>query len=65
MKVNGKEKEVKPNTNLKEFLESEGYVLARIAVEYNGEIITKNELENITLKEEDQIEVVHFVGGGC
>lgn len=65
MKVNGKEKKVKPNTNLKEFLESEGYVLARIAVEYNEEIISKEELENITLKEDDQIEVVHFVGGGC
>ena len=65
MKVNGKEKEVKPNTNLKEFLESEGYVLARIAVEYYEEIISKENLENITLKEDDQIEIVHFVGGGC
>ena len=65
MKVNGKEKELKQKVNLKEYLECEGYVIDHIAVEYNGMIIRKNELENVVLKENDQIEIVQFVGGGC
>lgn len=65
MKVNGKEKELKQQMNVKEFLEMEGYKIDQIAVEHNGKIIRKNELESIILKEDDQIEVVHFVGGGC
>lgn len=65
MKVNGKEKELKEQMNLKEFLECEGYIVNHVAIEYNGMIIRKNELENIVLKEYDQIEIVHFVGGGC
>lgn len=64
MKVNGKEKELNQQMNLKEFLECEGYVIDHIAVEHNGMIIRKNELENVMLTEDDQIEIVHFVGGG-
>lgn len=65
MKVNGKDKQLKQKINLREFLEYEGYIIDHIAVEYNGTIIRKNQLENVILKEEDQIEIVHFVGGGC
>ena len=65
MKVNGKEKELKQQMNLKEFLEGEGYNIDQIAIEYNGMIIRKNELGNIVLNPDDQIEIVHFVGGGC
>ncbi len=34
------------------------------AVEYNNNIIKKEELPKITLKEEDILELIQFVGGG-
>lgn len=37
---------------------------ARIAVEQNGNILMKEEWEQTLLSEKDQIEIVHFVGGG-
>ena len=36
----------------------------RIAVEYNGKIITSQEYDQIILKEDDILEIIHFVGGG-
>jgi thiamine biosynthesis protein ThiS len=63
--INGKKVEGIVGTNLKHYLESEGYQLSHIVVEYNEQIIAKEDLEQIKLKEQDQIEVLHFVGGGC
>lgn len=50
--------------NLKEYLLEQGFLLDQIAVEKNGEIIPKNKLENDVIQDQDQIEVVTFVGGG-
>ncbi len=36
----------------------------RVAVELNLDILPKDEYATTTLKEGDQVEVVHFVGGG-
>jgi sulfur carrier protein len=36
-----------------------------IAVEYNEEIISKEQYERIILKEGDVLEIVRFMGGGC
>lgn len=37
----------------------------RVAVELNLDILPKAEYESTMLKEGDQLEIVHFVGGGC
>jgi len=36
----------------------------KVAVEHNGEIAPRSTLEDVPLKEGDQLEIVHFVGGG-
>ena len=36
----------------------------RIAVELNGEIAPRTKWAELTVVDEDRIEVVHFVGGG-
>jgi sulfur carrier protein len=36
----------------------------KIAVELNGEIINRGKYELIYLKNNDRIEIVHFIGGG-
>ncbi len=37
----------------------------RVALERNGEIVSRTAWEQTHLIENDKIEIVHFVGGGC
>ena len=36
----------------------------KIAIEKNKKIVDKKRLKNIILKNNDNIEIVHFIGGG-
>ena len=36
----------------------------RIAVELNGEIAPRTKWPELTVRQQDKIEIVHFVGGG-
>jgi thiazole synthase len=36
----------------------------KVAVEHNGEIAPRSTLEQVRLADGDQLEIVHFVGGG-
>ena len=60
--LNGKQTIVSEKAMLETVLE--GFNIARIAVEINGEIVKKSTYSTKSLKEGDQIEVVTFVGGG-
>ena len=64
MKVNGEIKSLEAEISLEDFLTGEGYQIARIAVESNGEIVPKGEYANVILSDADTLEVVSFVGGG-
>ena len=46
------------------FLVKAGYEISKIAVEMNGEIISKREYETVRLQDDDELEIVTFVGGG-
>ena len=50
--------------NLGEFILNKGLVPEHIIVEHNHNIIPKGEWSNIPLKENDNIEIISFVGGG-
>lgn len=63
VKVNGKEKDV-AGQNLLEYLEETGYRPDRVVVERNLEILAREDLGNITIQDEDTIEVLEFMGGG-
>ena len=62
--VNGKSVEYQKDMTLKELLLEQGFIMERIAVECNGEIVPKAVYDKRILKEEDRLEVVNFVGGG-
>ena len=62
--VNGKQQVIAPKTTLECFLTQNAYPTRRIAVEYNGQIITRDEYARLFLKEGDKLEIVRFVGGG-
>ncbi len=64
IKVNGKVKKVSNNSKLSDLLKNLNIPLKKVAIELNQEIIDKKRSINIKLKENDKIEIVHFIGGG-
>ena len=38
--------------------------LQKVAIELNKKIVDKKKVKNIKLKDKDNIEIVHFIGGG-
>ena len=64
IKINGSLKSVKDNTNLSVFLKTLKIPLKKVAIELNEEIIDKKKIGKIKLKQNDIIEIVHFIGGG-
>ena len=66
MKVNGKTisiTELKTN-QLSSLIEYFQLKKGTIAIEINGDILSKEIWDQIELKEEDKIELIKFVGGG-
>ena len=62
--VNGNLKEINEIKTISELLELLSINENNIVVEHNGNIITKSEYAEITIKEDDKLELVRFVGGG-
>ncbi|BDL71485.1 sulfur carrier protein ThiS [Campylobacter jejuni] len=63
MIINGQKLELK-ELKFMDFIKEKGLKIELIALELNGEIISKSEFENLILKENDKAEIVSFVGGG-
>ena len=64
IKVNGKVKTVLNNSKLSDLLKNLNIPLKKVAIELNQEIIDKKRSNNIKLKKNAKIEIVHFIGGG-
>ena len=64
IKVNGKFKSVPDNYKISDILKELNIPLKKIAIELNQEIIDKKRTSKIILKKNDNIEIVHFIGGG-
>ena len=64
IKINGSFKFVKDNTNLSDLLKNLKIPLKKVAIELNQEILDKKKLNKQILKNNDKIEIVHFIGGG-
>lgn len=63
VKISGKDVDV-AGKNLVTVLSELGYDGKHFVVEYNEEIISKENYSEITLKDGDVLEVVSFMGGG-
>ena len=61
--LNGSEIYLKSNS-LKELIDSLNLSEARFAVEINREIVPKSQIDNYTLNDKDEVEIVIAVGGG-
>ena len=64
IKINGKFSMINENLSLSIFLKQLKIPIKKVAIELNKEIIDKNNLKTIKLKNNDKIEIVHFIGGG-
>ena len=64
IKLNGKFSTINENLSLSIFLKKLKVPLKKVAIELNQEIVDKNNLKTIKLKNNDKIEIVHFIGGG-
>ncbi|MEM9072729.1 MAG: sulfur carrier protein ThiS [Myxococcota bacterium] len=64
IQLNGEEREVEAGATVRDLLVTLGLGDTLVAVERNEEIVRRANHETTTLVEGDQIEVVHFVGGG-
>ena len=64
LRINGEDREVVDNLSLKELVKQLDLTPERIAIELNHKVVRRVDWPSTLLKENDQVEVVHFVGGG-
>ena len=64
IKVNGKFKSILENYKISDLVKDLKIPLKKVAIELNQEIIDKKKISKIALKNNDKIEIVHFIGGG-
>ncbi len=62
--INGHEKKIKQNTNIKELLEDLKVLEKTMAVAVNMKIVKKEEWSRFSLQNNDKVEALNFVGGG-
>jgi len=62
--VNGEARELSGTPSLAELITLLDLPAARIAIELNREVVRRSHWDSTMLRDEDRIEIVHFVGGG-
>ena len=64
IKINGKKILINDKEKLSKILQDLKIPIKKVAIEINREIIIKKKLDSIKVKENDVVEIVHFIGGG-
>jgi len=64
IQLNGKKITIRPKITIYELLKRFNLNNKKVAIEHNGIIIPKVNFKKKYLKNEDKLEVVHFIGGG-
>tara|TARA_B100000963_G_scaffold354190_1_gene370211 strand:+ start:1552 stop:1770 length:219 start_codon:yes stop_codon:yes gene_type:complete len=62
--VNGKKTFIDERIKLSKLIKKLKIPINKVAIEINQRIINKKRINNIDLKKNDKIEIVHFIGGG-
>ena len=62
--LNGEHKRVRAGLTLAGLAEEMGLVPAKLAVERNLEVVPRSTLDQVMVEDGDELEIVHFVGGG-
>ena len=64
VKINGKQELLEGADNLFNLVEKKGLNAERIVIEHNYKVVPKENWFSVALNENDNIEIVSFVGGG-
>lgn len=64
IKVNGEHRRVEAGLSLADLARELGLVPEKVAVERNLEVVPRSTLAGVRVADGDEIEIVHFVGGG-
>ena len=64
VRLNGKDREIDSGLSVRELVESLDLNPKLIVVELNREILSRDRFGEIQVSQGDQVELVHFVGGG-
>jgi sulfur carrier protein len=64
IQLNGKKISIKSNFSIQDLLKKYNLTNKKIAIEHNGIIIAKINYKKKYLKNQDKVEIVHFIGGG-
>ena len=64
IQLNGKNVVIKTNYSIFDLLKKYKLSNKKVAIEHNGLIISKIDIKKKILKDNDKIEIVHFIGGG-
>ena len=64
IQLNGKKISIKSNFSILDLLKKYKLINKKIAIEHNGIIISKINYKKKYLKNDDKVEIVHFIGGG-
>ncbi|MBW4329840.1 sulfur carrier protein ThiS [Stakelama sp. CBK3Z-3] len=64
IRINGEHRRVKAGHSIAELASELGFVPEKIAVERNLEVVPRSKLGEVRVEDGDELEIVHFVGGG-
>ena len=64
VRINGKEEMVSGKKNIAELISDKNLLPEHVVVEHNMQIISRDRWSATALNEDDNIEIVSFVGGG-
>tara|TARA_B100000963_G_scaffold32137_1_gene23911 strand:+ start:558 stop:761 length:204 start_codon:yes stop_codon:yes gene_type:complete len=64
IQLNGRKVVIKSNYSIFDLLKKYKLNNKKVAIEHNGKIIPKTSFKKKYLKDNDKVEVVHFIGGG-
>lgn len=62
--VNGEHRRVATGLSIAQLAEELGLIPEKVAVERNLEIVPRSTLAQVIIEDGDELEIVHFVGGG-
>ena len=64
IRVNGKLKFIPKDYKMSDLVKNLKIPIKKVAIELNQEIIDKKKINKIYVKNNDKIEIFHFIGGG-
>jgi thiamine biosynthesis protein ThiS len=64
IQVNGEPREFSGDLTIDSLISTLGLEPTRVAIELNQNVVRRSEWQATVLRDEDRVEIVHFVGGG-